>query len=531
MNTFIFGLDGASPDLIDEWIREGHLPHLKKIKRDGVYGKLESTFPPITGPAWASFQTGVNPGKHGVFNWLDVSESYQGRAINSTSLRTRTVWNIISRHQGEVGLLSLPVTYPPERINGFLVPGFLTPQDGHPISFPEKAFVELKEEVPNFEFKPPYFNPTTTPRKWVKQLRSFTRARGRGAKFLYKKYEPSVFMVHFFSTDTVQHKLWNYNEDDWDPRLEVFKEVDRQIGKIMEAAPDNSTFIAVSDHGFGPMRKIFNVNNWLYKNNLLEFKNNTGSFLKKKLSDIGFTQERLKPVGETLYPLAEALNLIDNYTTDPLTDGKLNTIFLSHRDVDWNNTRAYSRADIGHIRINQEGREQQGIVDDQSYRMLQEKLMRQLEEVKLPDNDQKLTNWIRPKDEVYNGPFIKEAPDILFNPLPQETAGYGASMFTSSEVFDLETSFDPGNHRRNGLLLASGPSVESKQRDAAIEDIAPTLLNLHSYPIPEQMDGQVIREISPEEPNFNRPKDFYKSRKKTSETGDSRNKLRNLGYL
>ena len=79
--------------------------------------------------------------------------------------------------------------------------------------------------------------------------------------------------------------------------------------------------------------------------------------------------------------------------------------------------------------------------------------------------------------------------------------------------------------------MASGPSVQKGKRDASIMDIAPTLLNLFSYPVPEQMDGAVIREIAPAEPSYYRPGDFYRSRKIDTEIEHSRKKLENLGYL
>lgn len=531
MNTFIFGLDGASPELIEKWIGEGHLPNLASLKKDGLHGKLESTFPPLTGPAWSSFQTGVNPGKHGVFNWLDLSSSYQGEAINRNSIKTRTVWDLISEKEGKVGLLSLPVTYPPEKVNGFLIPGFLTPGNAESFSYPKETMGALLDSVPDFKFTPPFFTPTMTPRNWVGQLKSTTESRGKAARFLYKKYRPETFMVHFFSTDHVQHKLWDHREDGWDPRLEVFRETDRQIGKIMEIAPENSTFMAISDHGFGPMNRIFNVNNWLHQNDFLRFKGGASSFIKRKLARAGITKERLKPIGEAIYPLAEKLNLIDNYTTDPLTDSRLNKLFLSHLDVDWNKTKAYSRANIGHVRINQKGRELNGTADKKEYGKLQRRIIQELEKVRLPDTGEKLSNWIKPKQEVYHGPYVGDAPDILFNPLPGNTAAYGAAMFTSARVFDLNPSFDPGHHRRDGILYASGPSVGSGRKNASILDIAPTIMNLNSYSIPEQMDGKVIREISPDDPSYYRPGDFYKRRKRAHETEDSRKKLENLGYL
>ncbi|MEF8837413.1 MAG: alkaline phosphatase family protein [Candidatus Bipolaricaulota bacterium] len=535
MNTFIFAIDGASPALVNEWMEEGHLPNLKKIKDGGLSGKLESTFPPLTGPAWSSFQTGVNPGKHGVFNWLDLSESYRGKVISSRSIKTNTVWNWLNRHGCKVGLLSLPVTYPPEKIAGFVVPGFMTPSNEKGSGYPDQVTNSLFREIPNFRHHPPFFAPNQEPGDWVDGLNRTIRMRGKAARFLYKKYlskeEASTFTVHFFSTDHVQHKLWNRKEDDRDPRLEVFKETDRQIGKIMELAPDDTTFLVTSDHGFGSVENVFNVNNWLQEKKLIKFKNNFASVAKKKFAEIGLTQDNLKPLGDRLYPLAEKLNLIDNFTTAPLTDERLSALFLSHKDIEWNNTIAYSRSDVGHVRINRKGREEQGMVEKENYKAVREEILNALREVKLPEGGGKLSRWVQPREKVYSGPFLNQAPDILFDPLPNRVLGYGGVMFMSKNVFSLNPSTDPGHHRRNGILMASGPSVQVGKRNADIVDIAPTLLNLFNYPIPEQMDGEVIREIAPDEPTYHRPADFYKSREVEAELDDSRGKLENLGYL
>ncbi len=66
---FVIGLDGVGFPLIEPWIAAGKLPHLAQAVESGTHGTLESTIPPLTGPAWSSFQTGVNPGKHGVSSW------------------------------------------------------------------------------------------------------------------------------------------------------------------------------------------------------------------------------------------------------------------------------------------------------------------------------------------------------------------------------------------------------------------------------------------------------------------------------
>jgi predicted AlkP superfamily phosphohydrolase/phosphomutase len=73
MPVIVIALDGATFDLLDPWLDEGVLPTLARLIAGGVSGRLSSTLPPITAPAWASFMTGKNPGKHGVFDFFPAS--------------------------------------------------------------------------------------------------------------------------------------------------------------------------------------------------------------------------------------------------------------------------------------------------------------------------------------------------------------------------------------------------------------------------------------------------------------------------
>ncbi|MFB6290868.1 MAG: alkaline phosphatase family protein [Candidatus Bipolaricaulia bacterium] len=536
MNTFVFAIDGASPNLVNKWIKEGHLPNLKKIKDQGVSGKLKSTFPPLTGPAWSSFQTGVNPGKHGVFNWLTLNDSYKGKVINRTSIKTRTVWKFISSQGGKVGLVSLPVTYPPEKVNGFIIPGFLTPKNSAQRSYPKQLLGEVESSFPEFNsYVDEYMGGSKE--DWVTYLTQSVQTRGEAGRFLFKKdlqestskHNHSLFLTHFFATDLVQHFLWDRVEENWDPRLEVFKKVDEEIGKTMEMASNNSSFLVVSDHGFGPVKRIFNVNNWLREEGYLKVENTFRANFKQVLSKFGVNQHKLKPLGEKIYPVVKNLGLVPNNVISASSHPALKAFFLSDRDVNWEETSAYSRSDIGHIRLNMSGREKEGWIDQEKGHSILSGIRKKLEKIKVPEENTNLTEWVKKKEDIYYGPYLKDAPDLLFNPLPSKSLGFGASMFLSEDIF--VNSFKPGNHRINGILMASGPSVQPGGRNASITDIAPTLLNLFGYPVPEQMDGEVIREIAPKEPSYYRPKDFYKSRKIGEEVEDSREKLEHLGYL
>jgi predicted AlkP superfamily phosphohydrolase/phosphomutase len=95
--VMVVGLDAATWDLAKPWIAEGHMPNLARLMSEGTSGTFESVLPPITPPAWTSFTTGKNPGKHGIFHFMETKpDSYALSYTNATSRRTRTVWKILN---------------------------------------------------------------------------------------------------------------------------------------------------------------------------------------------------------------------------------------------------------------------------------------------------------------------------------------------------------------------------------------------------------------------------------------------------
>src|ERR1700745_805664 len=133
----IIGLDSATGDLIRPWADQGLLPNLRKISENGVSGELESAIPPLTPPAWTSFMTGKNPGKHGIFHFLEPQPgSYAMRYANAGSRRSPTIWQLLSSAGRNVGTVNVPFTYPPEQIQGFQISGMDTPSEKSPFIHP-----------------------------------------------------------------------------------------------------------------------------------------------------------------------------------------------------------------------------------------------------------------------------------------------------------------------------------------------------------------------------------------------------------
>ena len=113
--VMIIGLDGATFDVLNPMMAAGRMPNVKRFIERGVSGPFESTRPPITPAAWTTFMTGKNPGTHGVvdFERYDV---HTGRlSFNSTQTvgHVRTLWQILSEKGLRVGVINVPMTYPP----------------------------------------------------------------------------------------------------------------------------------------------------------------------------------------------------------------------------------------------------------------------------------------------------------------------------------------------------------------------------------------------------------------------------------
>jgi hypothetical protein len=119
---------GATWDLLGPWCAQGRLPHLEAIRRRGLWGPLASTMPPATLPSWSTFMTGVNPGKHGIYDFTRRrTGTYEIEFVNATFRKVPTVWRRLSEAGRRVCVLGLPGTYPPEILNGYMVSGFDTP--------------------------------------------------------------------------------------------------------------------------------------------------------------------------------------------------------------------------------------------------------------------------------------------------------------------------------------------------------------------------------------------------------------------
>ena len=140
----VFGLDGVTFDLLQPWLDEGRLPNLAALLAGGAHGRLRSTIPPVSASAWASFTTGTNPGQHGLVDFTyPVEDGYEIQITNGHTRAVPALWEIVSAAGGQVGVVSMPMTYPPQPLNGFMLCSFLTPSQESHYTYPP----ELQDEM------------------------------------------------------------------------------------------------------------------------------------------------------------------------------------------------------------------------------------------------------------------------------------------------------------------------------------------------------------------------------------------------
>ena len=298
--VLVLGLDGVSLDLLIPWIKEGHLPNLRKIMEKGAHGKLDSTPPFNTAGSWTSITTGVNPGKHGIFDFFTIKEgTYETTTMNASFRKTRTIWEILSQKGMKSIVVNVPFTYPPRRFDGIIITGLMTPLNALNIFALPEITKEMERDLGEMSIQAS----TTFQRGWeepfIKDVFKTTENVGKISQHLMKKYDWSFFMVVFFDSDRIQHALWGYMDEDhpqhehWmkkygDAILQYFQHIDGIIGELIEDAGKDTAVLIVSDHGMGSLTQRIHTNNILKDLGFIRIKRTPPSFLRHKLYQWGF---------------------------------------------------------------------------------------------------------------------------------------------------------------------------------------------------------------------------------------------------
>ena len=510
--VLIIGLDGATFDLIRPWVAGGRLPTFQRLMKESAWGKLKVELPPGTVPNWPSFATGKNPGKHGLIWWVKRDpDTNDFSVISSADLRGQTLWDIAAQHGLRVGMVNVPVTYPPHPVNGFLISGLLTPPTATNFTYPEDLRAELEANVGEYRVFPKELYKKGNEAAYLEDLHRTLEGRLQATRYLLQNKPWDLFAVVFGATDWAMHAFWKYHDPEH-PRhnpaeaelyshaiQSIYEHVDQVLASLLDLADENTSVIIMSDHGAGPGVAKAQINNWLLKIGLLKLKRSPISRFKHLMFRLGFTQENV-------YPWAARLGLLNvkvKRTLDPRRKGKkslLRRIFLSYNDVDWSRTKAFTVGGMGQIYINVKGRNRLGCVaPGAEYDRVCDTIAKQIKEIIIPRTGQPFVQRVYHRDELYRGEHSDTMPDLVLLPSDMRYLDSGVE-FASNQMFS-ELDVNSGAHRTNGVFMLWGPYARSGRelQGISIRDIAPTALHLLGLPVPDDIDGRVAVQALSEE--------------------------------
>jgi predicted AlkP superfamily phosphohydrolase/phosphomutase len=296
-------------------------------------------------------------------------------------------------------------------------------------------------------------------KEYLEQARTVLAEHRRAFDTEFPKFNDGLFFFYFSSLDLNAHMMWRLTDPQhpaYDAALaaqygssleEFYEQIDQVLGEVMPKVDDNTTLLVLSDHGFAPYRRSFNLNTWLLNN---------GYIVRKEGG------------GDSSEPFA---------------------------DVDWSRTRAYGLG-LNGLYLNVRGREREGVVEpgapaDALLREIRQKLL----EVRDPKDGSQVITRIDLASEAYQGPYARTGPDALVG----YNRGYRSGWKTilgafPADVLEDNTNAWSGDHCMDftkvpGVLL-SNRKIEAQA--PALTDIAPTILSEFGIAKTKDMMGQSV---------------------------------------
>ena len=459
--VMVIGLDCAAPELVlDQWLDE--LPNIRQVVAAGVSGRLHSSIPPITVPAWMSMMTGRDPGALGLYGFHNRADhGYANlRIASSASIREPALWDMLGEHGKHSIVIGVPPTYPVKPIRGELISCFLTPSDAKQFTHPAALGDEIRGLVGEYKVDAQGFR--TEDKDWLlAEIYEMTEKRFKVARHLLSTRPWDFFMLVEIGLDRIHHGFWQFMDPEHvlypgpnrfqNAIREYHRFLDGLVGGLLELADDDTDVLIVSDHGAKRMDGSIAVNEWLIQQGYLVLK---------------------------------------GYPSTSTRFAKL--------DVDWQATRAWGEGGYyGRVFVNLQGREPTGIVARPDYEALRRELKAGLEAI--PDAaGRPLRTRAELPEQLY--PEVRNvAPDlfVFFGDLYWRAAGtVGHGVI---HLRENDTGPDGANHDWHGVFamaegkaLRNGSQRTEERRDLRLLDVAPTVLHAFGVPVPARLQGRVV---------------------------------------
>jgi predicted AlkP superfamily phosphohydrolase/phosphomutase len=487
----VIGLDGVTWKLLDAMIEGGVMPRLGALRERGATGVLHSTVPTYTPPAWTSAVTGVNPGRHGIYGFMEGHAQYANQGLmHSGRIKATTIWEVANDQGVRAGIFNLPLTYPPRSLDGWMVSGMLTPGYGEKrTGFASWGGPGSSEELEKhiLDWVPEYECDLSA--NWETDWRDQGLAR-RALASLDQRHKALAGLLDLDPVDIVfsvletpdrlQHVYYRYMDPSDEmyetaagaeirPAIhECFAAVDRIVGLLDDYAGSDGGVVVCSDHGF----TAWEVS--VHTNALLE----SWGYLKMKRG-ARLMQTR---AARSLVPLAKRV-----LPARVAREAKGRTFAA----IDWGRTRAFaSPIPQQGVFINLEGRERFGIVPATERDATVRDLVGRFRSLRGPDGAP-VTDVVHTADEVFSGDALEGAPDVM-PVLRDHRFELDDEVFHRNPFTDL-SHLPRGVHHPDGIVVVAGPGASPRaDLSASVLDVTPTLLYAGGLAVPEGLDGSVI---------------------------------------
>jgi predicted AlkP superfamily phosphohydrolase/phosphomutase len=486
MKLVVVGLDAASLELIEPWIEKSELPNIAKIKQEGVWANMRSVLPPVTSPNWKCYSTGKNPGEIGIFWWENID--WKNRRVYypvARKFENKEIWDYIGEAGMKVGVMGMPTTYPPKKVNGFLMAG--GEAESRNFTYPR----ELEDELKGYGWRNhPEHGVHLDRGKACREIHEIIDMQFKTTSILATKYNVDFLQVTIFHINTLQHFLWDASET-----MTGWKIIDKHIGELMNQGCD---LMIMSDHGSNKIKHVFNINTWLQQEGYLTLKYTP---LKLRivtiLHKLGIRQQRVidflmsmlglaRRIVHRVLQIGRSQKYLYGITQKGGEEGEERK--AKTNQIDWQRSKAVASAQ-GPIYFNPENSDNE---------TLKEEIKRKLETLVDPADGDKIIEKVYDKEDIYHGKYLAEAPDLIID---QAKGVHIPGGVGGTDVFDHSQTVWQAENKKIGLFMAYGPNIKKGEEIAnvSILDLAPTILHLMNIPVPDDMDGKVLKEIFKED--------------------------------
>jgi predicted AlkP superfamily phosphohydrolase/phosphomutase len=434
------GLDGTPYTFMKRLIEEGRAPNAARLMEQGSLLRMDSIWPWVSSVAWSSMMTGVNPGKHNIFGFIDRDPAtYKQFIPTSRNMKAKTLWEVLSEAGKRVIVVNVPVTYPPRQVNGILVGGFLSPNLDKAV-YPASYVQTLKSLGYIVDADP--WKARESKDLALQEVNATLDARIRTLFYLLEQEEWDYLHIHVMETDRLHHFLWQQMEEGdptYAPAFYAFyRRIDDMLGQVADRLDDSTTLMWMADHGFCTIKKEVYVNRWLMDRGWLKLRN--------------VPPDRQKGLDE-IDPSSVA------YSLDP-----------------------------GRVVIRVRGREKEGCVaPGAEYQAIRDEIATAALALRDPDDGEPIFQVAFKREDLYHGPYLEQAADLIL----ASYDGYDPKGALYKEMLTYKGDELVGMHTFDDAMFYVGGRTIPQTRFSVL-NVMPTILELMGVPQSPELDGKPL---------------------------------------